>query len=220
MGLGETLGFGTRLTQNNGGNGLYQNEINPAAGQIHIALMGDPTLRLHVVAPPTQLNAVTTGNAVNLNWTASTDPVLGYHVYRASSANTAFVRLTTSPVNGNSYIDATGGGAGRYMVRAVTLQTSPSGSYYNPSVGAFAMVSNSGSPRPPILISASRASNGIRLTWSTQAGLVYHVQARDAAQPGTWSDISGSITASDSTTTWTDTNALSVPERLYRIVGT
>jgi hypothetical protein len=208
MGLGETLGFGTRLTQNNGGNGLYQNEINPAAGQIHIALMGDPTL-----------SAASTGNAVNLSWIASTDAVLGYHVYRASSANTAFVRLTTSPVNGNSYIDATGGGAGRYMVRAVTLQTSPSGSYYNPSVGAFAMVSNSGSLPPPILISVSRAGNGVRLTWSTQAGVVYHVQARNAAQPVTWSDISGSITASGSTTTWTDTNALSVPERLYRIVG-
>jgi len=219
MGLGETLGYGARLTQNNGNNGLYQNEINPAAGQIHIALMGDPTLRLHVVAPPTQLSAVNTGNAVNLSWTASTDPVLGYHVYRASSANSSFVRLTTSPVNGNSYVDATGAAGGRYMVRAVTLQTSPSGSYYNPSVGAFATASNSGSVPPPILISASRAGNGVRLTWSTQAGVVYHVQARNAAQPEAWSDISGSITASGSTTTWTDSNALSVPERLYRIAG-
>jgi hypothetical protein len=62
-------------------------------------------------------------------------------------------------------------------------------------------------------------ANGVQLTWSTQPGIVYHVQARNAAQPGTWSDISGSITPSGSTTTWTDTNAFSVPERLYRIVG-
>ena len=37
MGLGETLGFGARLTQNNTASGLYQNQINTAANQIHIA---------------------------------------------------------------------------------------------------------------------------------------------------------------------------------------
>jgi hypothetical protein len=57
--------------------GLYKNQINPAAGQIHIALMGDPTLRLHVVAPPTQLSASSTGNAVKLSWTASTGSGFG-----------------------------------------------------------------------------------------------------------------------------------------------
>jgi hypothetical protein len=216
MGLGETLGFGTRLTQNNGANGLYQNQINTAAGQIHVALMGDPTLRLHMVAPPTQLSAATSGNAVNLSWTPSTDPVLGYHVYRASSANGSFVRLTTSPVSQNTYTDASGTGAGQYMVRAVSLQTSPSGSYFNPSTGAFVTVSSTG--RLPILISTARASNGVQLTWSTQPGTVYRVQTRSLAQ-GTWTDISGSITASGSTTTWTDTNAFSVPDRFYRIIG-
>ncbi|HZR16582.1 MAG TPA: fibronectin type III domain-containing protein [Verrucomicrobiae bacterium] len=216
MGLGETLGFGARLTQNNGANGLYQNQINTAAGQIHIALMGDPTLRLHIVAPPTHLSAVTLGNAVNLSWTPSTDPVLGYHVYRASGANGSFVRLTTSPVSANSYTDSTGAGLGQYMVRAVSLQTSPSGSYFNPSLGAFVTASNPG--RLPILISTSRVSNGVQLTWSTQPSTVYRVQTRSLAQ-GTWTDLSGSITASGSTTTWTDTNAFSVPNRFYRIIG-
>ena len=45
------IGYAARLTQNNGGNGLYHNQINSAAGNIHIALMGDPTLRMHPVAP-------------------------------------------------------------------------------------------------------------------------------------------------------------------------
>src|SRR5438105_2940413 len=47
MALGETIGYGARLTQNNGPGGLYQNQLNSCARQIHIALMGDPTLRLH-----------------------------------------------------------------------------------------------------------------------------------------------------------------------------
>jgi len=46
MALGETIGFSTLLTQNNGPGGLYQNQMNSCAGQIHIALMGDPTLRM------------------------------------------------------------------------------------------------------------------------------------------------------------------------------
>src|SRR5437588_6848703 len=55
MGLGETIGYTARLTQNN--TGLYQNEIDRSANLIHIALMGDPTLRLHPVAPPSALVA-------------------------------------------------------------------------------------------------------------------------------------------------------------------
>jgi len=136
MGLGETIGFGARLTQNNGANGLYQNQINTAAGQIHVALMGDPTLRLHIVAPPTNLKAATHGNAVALTWMPSRDSVVGYHVYRANNDGT-FSRLTTAPISTTKFNDESGVGGSNYMVRAVSLQTSSSGSYYNPSVGTF-----------------------------------------------------------------------------------
>jgi hypothetical protein len=37
------------VTQNNRHDGFYRNELNNGAGQIHIALMGDPTLRMRVV---------------------------------------------------------------------------------------------------------------------------------------------------------------------------
>ena len=137
MGLGETIGFGARLTQNNGPNGLYQNEINSAAGQIHVALMGDPTLRLHVLAPPRDLEATTHGYSIALSWLPSTDSVIGYHVYRSPGPNGPFTRLTSTPITTTKYNDAGGTTASSYMVRAVSLQTSPSGSYYNPSVGAF-----------------------------------------------------------------------------------
>ena len=136
MALGEPIGFGARLTQNNASSGLYQNAINTAAGQIHVALMGDPTLRLHVVAPPTNLTSSTNGNSVTLNWTASADSVAGYHVYRQNS-DSSFTRLTATPVTTASYTDSTGAGAVNYMVRAVALQTSGSGSYFNPSAGTF-----------------------------------------------------------------------------------
>jgi len=136
MGLGETIGFGTRLTQNNGANGLYQNQINTAANGVHIALMGDPTLRLHIVAPPSNVTASQNGGSVNLSWSPSADPVVGYHVYRVNGDGST-TRLTSNLLSGTSYTDATGSPAANYMVRAVALQTSASGSYMNPSEGAF-----------------------------------------------------------------------------------
>jgi hypothetical protein len=136
MGLGETIGFGARLTQNNTDSGLYQNQINTAANQIHIALMGDPTLRLHVVAPPSSLVAAPHGTATALSWMPSTDPVVGYHVYR-QGGDGVFTRLTPAPITTTKYNDQTGSSASNYMVRAISLETSPSGSYFNPSVGTF-----------------------------------------------------------------------------------
>jgi hypothetical protein len=134
MALGEPIGFGALRTQNNGQKGLYQTQINSAAGQIHIALMGDPTLRMHVVAPPSNL----TRSGKSLHWTASTDTaIVGYHVYRATNPNGPFKRLTTAPVTSTSYTDHNGTKTATYMVRAVKLETSASGTYYNPSQGAF-----------------------------------------------------------------------------------
>lgn len=149
MALGETIGFSTMLAQNN--RGLYKNHVNLSAGQVHVALMGDPTLRMHMVAPPSAFSAVPAPDgAVALSWAPSPDPVRGYYLYRAPSQTGPFSRLTRSFVTGNSYTD-TGppGGSNVYMVRAVLLDTSSSGSYYNPSQGIFATV-QSGEPVPEL----------------------------------------------------------------------
>lgn len=61
MGLGETAGYGIRLSQNN--NGQYKNQYNADMRGIHIALMGDPTLRMHPVAPPSGLGGARLGPA-------------------------------------------------------------------------------------------------------------------------------------------------------------
>src|SRR5262249_36848197 len=98
MALGEPIGFSARLTQNNGANGLYQNQMNSCAGQIHIALMGDPTLRLHVVAPPLEVKGETNATGLTLNWSPAADTIVGYHVYKASTTNGDFKRLTEAPV--------------------------------------------------------------------------------------------------------------------------
>ncbi len=136
MGLGETIGYTTQLTQNN--NGLYQTQINSAQHRVHIALMGDPTLRLHPVVPAGSLNGTLNGNTVALTWSASTDTnLLGYHVYRATTANGPFTRLTSSPIAANSFSDTNASSNAIYMVRAIKLESTTSGSYVNPSQGIF-----------------------------------------------------------------------------------
>lgn len=98
MGLGETIGYSARLTQNNGPGGLYRNQQNPYAGQIHVALMGDSTLRMLPVGPASSLSAEPDASGVRLRWQASTDTVRGYHVWRADNADGPFTPLTSALV--------------------------------------------------------------------------------------------------------------------------
>ncbi len=164
MGLGETIGYCTRLTQKN--TGLYQNQVTLTPNMVHIALMGDPTLRLHPVDPISGLNGTTAGSAVNLTWAASPDATIaGYHVYRAAAANGPFTRLTNAPVTATTFTDASPTSNATYMVRAVKLESTPSGTYFNASQGIF--YSSSAVVTPPAPVSDSRLVN---LSVRTQAG--------------------------------------------------
>jgi len=137
MALGAPIGFSARLTQNNGEGGLYQNQLNNGAGQIHIALMGDPTLRMYVVAPPTDVGISAKASGFCLSWSPSAEAVLGYHVYGSTLPNGPFTRLTKTPITTTNYCDIGSSHAANYLVRAVKLEISGSGSYYNLSQGAF-----------------------------------------------------------------------------------
>lgn len=133
MALGETLGFSTRVTQNN--STTYA--ANLAERWVHIALMGDPTLRLHAVAPPSALTVVTNGaGGVRLTWNAPAEEVAGYHVYRAATASGPFTRLNSALLTVTNYTDPQVS-SNLYMVRSVKLEVSASGSYYNASQGVF-----------------------------------------------------------------------------------
>jgi hypothetical protein len=217
MGLGEPIGYGIRLTMNN--STLYRNQSNEFARAIYIELMGDPTLRLDQVAPPSNLSSVANGSSVALNWSVSTDSVAGYHVYRETSSAGPFTRLTGSLISGTTFTDVSvSPGSYTYMVRAVTLQTNPSGSYYNPSQGVFSTASVSATI-PPIIVTASRVANGIKLSWNTQLGMMYRVLCKTNASQPNWTDLSGGIIAASATTSWSDNSVGTVPARLYRVAS-
>lgn len=135
MALGEPIGESSRLSQNNAG--LYE-RTNYGARFVHTALLGDPTLRLHSVAPPSGVVAMSSPSGMAVSWTASPDAgVLGYHVYRATEPNGTWTRLTGVPTAQTSFADSLTVPNGIYMVRAIKLEQTPSGTYYNASQGAF-----------------------------------------------------------------------------------
>ena len=138
MGLGENIGYSAIVLQNN--DGIYSPQYSFFLQYIHIALMGDPSLSMFPIDPvnAVSLNKSHGGAFVDLSWDASTDAVLGYHIYRSDSLFGKYKRISKNPVNGTTYTDARPNkGNTCYMVRAARIEQSPSGSYYNMSEGTF-----------------------------------------------------------------------------------
>jgi hypothetical protein len=218
MGLGEPIGYSARLTQNN--NGLYTNQVNRFQRGVHIALMGDPTLRLHPVAPPSDVRAVSVSSGVQVSWTRSPEMIAGYHVYRATSLLGPYSRRTASVSGDNTFTDVTGaGGPYTYMVRAIKLESTPSGTYYNPSQGAFSLpVVAGGGTRPTLTVSVVRTNNIriVQLRWNSTAGSTYKVQRTATLTGSQWLD-SGTVVASSSSSSWSET-LTTERQRYYRIV--
>lgn len=151
MGLGQSIGECARLTQNN------INTFHPNYGErfVHIALLGDPSLRMEYTAPPSHLAADTVDTFhVQLSWTASADTSIdGYHIYRQKNGDEWF-RLNETPVANTQFVDSCVLDSGQYTysVKAAALRSGFSGSYWDESLGVTAQVDIL-SDKNPVLIS-------------------------------------------------------------------
>lgn len=152
MALGQTLGYCMQLSQNNlDGNAFLNPKVNSGYTQnssptfIHVALMGDPSLRMHPVLPVRNLslNTINQQRHVVISWNSSLDGnITSYKILRASSRNGNWQLIATLNAGDSSFTDlAALDGLNYYMVRAIKLESSPSGSYYNPSIGVMDTIS-------------------------------------------------------------------------------
>ena len=149
-----------------------------------------------------------------------TSPLSGYHVYRSASAAGPFTRLTGNATTASAptglplatttttYTDttATAGTAYTYLVKAVKMETSASGTYANQSLGQAATISSTPSPAAPTRLVVSRTAAGTcLLTWDDNASdeTGYLVERCDPTI-GAWSQI---ISISANSTTYSDTAA-------------
>ncbi len=167
MGLGDVAGDMMKTSINNRGwhhnDGLYRIDSGywpngEDTGVFFMNHLGDPMLRLFMFPPPSGLAAEDLGPAgVRLAWTASEDPdVIGYHVYRAANADGPFTKLTPAPSAATTYTDAaTTSGTHVYMVRAVKLEATGSGTFYNASQGVFRAINLDAAPPAPSVATAA-----------------------------------------------------------------
>jgi len=102
-------------------------------GNVHLALLGDPTLRFPVLPPVQNLQANAAGNRVTLRWAATLNPDVRYTVYRTKDpATEAFVPLTVTPVQESEIVDLhpPPGGA-VYLVRPTQLTRTGCGTFHD-----------------------------------------------------------------------------------------
>jgi hypothetical protein len=181
MAMGANIGYSALWAYNDN-----QYTTNYGKRFVHIALMGDPTLRMHTIAPPTNLQITENSGNVDLTWTASTDNVLGYHMYRKENSSSVFQRITSDIVSNTSFtdIDVNAQTTYHYLVRAIILEETPSGSYYNLSHGIFDSVqttfidltADAGTDQTitcttaQVSLGGANTTNGATYVWSTTNG--------------------------------------------------
>jgi hypothetical protein len=131
--MGQSVGELVQNTMNQGADSYLQTGFSVKG--THIALMGDPTLKLRPVAKVSNLQASLNGTEATISWNAGTAAsIQGYYVYCAEPGE-AWTKLTPSPISTLSYTDMAGTASKRYLVRTVKLE-STSGTYLNLGIGA------------------------------------------------------------------------------------
>jgi len=157
--LGENLGYSAWITMRNT---CYQS-VDSTHNNANAALMGDPTLRMHPVAPAS--NLVVAGTS--LSWTASAEAVSGYCVYRQDQGSGVYTKIKTTAGNETTYEDiAAISGVNYYMVRALKLETSNSGSYFNLSQGMFGSTDKTAPSRPVNIHCTNISNTSATINWA------------------------------------------------------
>lgn len=139
MALGENIGYGARLSQYNT---ITQYMPYNYGTLVHIALMGDLSLRSDYINPPRNVAVTAARTGPIITWTASADTaVTGYYVYRSDTEFGTYT-LLSGKLTTNSFTDSFGTpGLKYYMVRATKPEITPSGTYHNLSIGVTASAS-------------------------------------------------------------------------------
>lgn len=139
MALGKSVGYSAKITQNN-----VSTYFAGAFGNgVHIGLMGDPTLKLHVVAPVKNVHADAISNKteVKLDWDAVVDNVSRYYIFRSDSLKGFYALHDSVDASKTTYTDVKPKvGKSAYMVRAAKLENTTNGSYYNLGLGSRTIV--------------------------------------------------------------------------------
>ncbi len=160
-GMGDPMSASILASQNNQvGNNILYSGNRAGGGASYMSFLGDPTLRTDIVAPATNLSVATTSaTVVTLDWDASADTVLGYNIYSAHTVYGPYTKLNSSLITDTTATTTFNAYNAQYQVRAVLLQTTPSGSYYNNSQGDHQALTVYATPVLGVITDTSGAIN-------------------------------------------------------------
>ncbi|MEI7864878.1 MAG: fibronectin type III domain-containing protein [Chthoniobacterales bacterium] len=136
-----------------------------------------------------------------------------------------FTKLTASPITPTTYTDSTGtvGTAYTYLVKTIKKETTPAGTFQNPSTASFATITASSAgtsipPAPTNLQVSAPNSTAISLTWADNASgeTGYRVERR-TTPTGSFSMLA---TLSANSTSYTDVGPLTPGATFYYRVVT
>lgn len=136
LAAGETIGFAMLETIN----AVQNNGYHPTSGEsgAHISLLGDPTLRAHIVAPPQQVSVVNTCEGTRISWSPPADSsIAGYHIYYASAFEGPYQLFNSTPIT-DTFFDPAGYSGNFFQVRSTRLESVYGGGrYWNTSTGVL-----------------------------------------------------------------------------------
>lgn len=151
---GHSMGYVTKLTQNNNpGTGYlsnvlylppqYPNGVHYSTGyrEIHVALMGDPTLRLEMgfVHSPENVAGTVIKNGAEITWEVPPiDGIYHFNIYRRTENDPVFRKINEQPISDNFFTDNEGfEGSVEYLIKTAQLHYSNTASIFKESRGVL-----------------------------------------------------------------------------------
>lgn len=132
MSVDESIGFCARYSMN----AAYAS-FNGSQQLIHVALMGDPTLRFRPIAPSGKLRLTNSIDGILLEWDKVNGEIDGYNLYRINSETLTAVKVNDNMLTETTYLDL-GCPTGQYyyQLRTVKKVSTATANYYALGVGS------------------------------------------------------------------------------------
>jgi len=131
------IGYSTKLTQN--AFPANYTAVSPFARRMnHIALMGDPTLRMYYFEKPENVKVNHKEDKITILWDYPEQPNVTFNVYRSNNIDGKFEKINKEEITSNFFEDNNPLlGNNIYQVRAKRKDIAQAGTYYNLSIGDF-----------------------------------------------------------------------------------
>lgn len=187
MGMGESVGFSVRKTQNAIPGEYFMN----FARSTYMALMGDPTLNMYPIGADADLVLSEKEHCIELSWDYDGDDFRPFYLYKKSSGSQEYTLINEEPITEKSYCDPClkADSVYHYMIREVRLVESSGGSFYHLAQGTMDTIMSS-------IDNSSYADFLVEI----EEGTVYFENLSEKADQFHWDFGDGSLSTEESPT--------------------